>query len=94
MSCHVWLIVWIALTLMFVAGAVDYTRDYLAQVAPGMSQNQVLRAWGEPDHVLDASYTQKGGTSRIDLCTWLYDSPCRSVVFEGSKVAHCTKTQD
>jgi len=93
-SCHVWLLVWIALTLIFVGGAVDYTHDYLGQVAPGMSQMQVLQAWGDPDHVLDASYAQTRGGARIDLCTWVYDSPTRSVVFEGQRVAHCTERQN
>jgi len=93
-SCHVWLVVWIALTLIFVGGALDYTHDYLGQVAPGMSQTQVLRAWGEPNHVLDTTYVQTCGGARIDLCTWVYDSPTRSVVFEGNKVAHCTERQN
>ena len=93
-SCHLWLIVWVALTLIFVGGAADYTHDYLGQVAPGMSRTQVLRAWGEPDHVLDASYAQSRGGTRIDLCTWVYDAPTRSVVFEGQKVAHCTERQN
>ena len=94
MSCHVWLIVWIALTLMFIGGAVDYTRDYLADVAPGMSQSQVLAAWGAPTQVVDSSYTTNSGASRIDLCTWWYESRGRCVVFEGSRVAHCSPTRD
>jgi len=90
-SCHIWLVVWIALTLMFVGGAKEYSGNFLCQVSPGMSEQQVLRAWGQPDHVQISSYVKDNGLCRVDLCTWVYDSPTRTVFFKDSQVMQCSE---
>ena len=89
-GCQVRLMIWIALTLMFVAGAWDHASNYLCRVAPGMTEEQVAKAWGQPDEVVQSCYTDCEG-SRVDLCTWLYRSPDRFVKFRDSRAVLCSE---
>jgi hypothetical protein len=82
--------IWIALTLMFIAGAWEHSSNYLCRIAPGMCEEQVARAWGQPDQVVTSSYTNSEG-SQVKLSTWVYRSPDRLVKFRDSKAVQCSE---